>query len=241
MLQLRNLNKSFGNLKVVDALSLELSAGESLGIIGPNGAGKTTLFSLIDGQLAPDGGTVTFLGEDVTHLPPQRRCRAGMGRTFQVPRPFHGMTVFESARVAACFGAGLAGRRADALALEAIEACGLGGRVNTPCAALTLLDRKRMELTRALATAPRLLLLDEIGGGLTDPELHQLDAILRGIRARSVAIVWIEHIVHALTGFVDRLAVINFGSVVAHGAPKEVMALPQVHEIYLGVDVDEAA
>jgi branched-chain amino acid transport system ATP-binding protein len=241
MLQLRNLNKSFGSLKVVDAFSLDLAEGESLGIIGPNGAGKTTLFSLIDGQLAPDGGGVRFLGEDVTHLPPQRRCRAGMGRTFQVPRPFHGMTVFESARVAACFGAGLSGRRADALALETIENCGLAGRINTPCAELTLLDRKRLELTRALATHPRLLLLDEIGGGLTDPELRELDAILRGIRSRGVAIVWIEHIVHALTAFVDRLAVINFGALIAQGAPREVMALPQVHEIYLGMDVDEAA
>ncbi|GIK25078.1 MAG: ABC transporter ATP-binding protein [Betaproteobacteria bacterium] len=241
MLQLRNLNKSFGSLKVVDAFSLDLAEGESLGIIGPNGAGKTTLFSLIDGQLAPDAGSVHFLGADVTRQPPQRRCRAGMGRTFQVPRPFHGMTVFESARVAACFGGGAAGRRADALALEAIACCGLLDRVNTPCAELTLLDRKRMELTRALATDPRLLLLDEIGGGLTDPELSELDAILRDIRARGVAIVWIEHIVHALTAFVDRLVVINFGAPIADGAPKEVMALPQVHEIYLGLDVDEAA
>ncbi|HJU71185.1 MAG TPA: ABC transporter ATP-binding protein [Paucimonas sp.] len=235
------MNKSFGSLKVVDALSLDLGEGESLGIIGPNGAGKTTLFSLIDGQLAPDAGSVRFLGEDVTRLPPQRRCRAGMGRTFQVPRPFQGMTVFESAHVAACFGGGLAGRRADALAIEAIACCGLLDRINTPCAALTLLDRKRMELTRALATDPRLLLLDEIGGGLTDPELQELNAILQDIRRRGVAIIWIEHIVHALTAFVDRLIVINFGALIADGAPDEVMALPQVHEIYLGLDVDEAA
>ena len=241
MLQLRDISKRYGSLQVIDHLSLDLAAGEALGVIGPNGAGKTTLFSIIAGQVTPDGGSVHFRGRDVSRQAPHQRCTAGMGRTFQVPRPVVGMTVFESARVAALFGAALRGRQADDFALSVIERTGLMGRLNTPCAELGLLDRKRLELTRALATDPVLLLLDEIGGGLTDQEIDQLIEILQGIRAQGIAIVWIEHIVHALTSFVERLMVINFGVKIADGKPGEVMALPQVHEIYMGLDADECA
>jgi branched-chain amino acid transport system ATP-binding protein len=241
MLVLCDVHKSYGSLKVVDAFSLEVAAGEVLGIIGPNGAGKTTLFSVIAGQIAPAAGRILFKRRDITHMPAHGRCAAGIGRTFQVPRPFHGMTVFESARVAACFGAGLSGAAADDFAVDAIEATGLLARINVPCAELTLLDRKRLELTRALATAPELLLLDEIGGGLTDGEIDTLIEILSRIRAQGIAIIWIEHIVRALTSFVERLVVINFGAKIADGAPREVMDLPKVHEIYMGLDADAAA
>ncbi len=241
MLKLEQVNKSYGSLKVVDELSLDVADGEVLGVIGPNGAGKTTLFSVIAGQVAPDTGRIFFKEEDVTAMPPYKRCAAGMGRTFQVPRPFHGMTVFESARVAANFGGGMNGSIADDFAISAIDSSGLIGSINTPCSELTLLDRKRLELTRALATNPSLLLLDEIGGGLTDHEIHELIEILQGIREQGISIIWIEHIVHALTSFVERLMVINFGAKIADGDPKEVMALPEVHEIYMGLDVDDAA
>jgi branched-chain amino acid transport system ATP-binding protein len=241
VLKLQNIDKSYGSLKVIEHLSLDVADGEALGVIGPNGAGKTTLFSVIAGQVAPDSGQVMFRERDVTGLSPYKRCAAGMGRTFQVPRPFVGMTVFESARVAANFGGGMKGRQADDFAISVIERTGLIARINTPCAELTLLDRKRLELTRALATDPVLLLLDEIGGGLTDHEIQELIEILRGIRQQGIAIIWIEHIVHALTSFVERLMVINFGAKIADGKPHEVMALPQVHEIYLGLDADECA
>jgi len=241
MLKLNSIHKSYGSLKVIDDLSLSVDSGEVLGVIGPNGAGKTTLFSAIAGQFKPDSGEVHFLGRDVTNSTAYQRCIEGMGRTFQVPRPFHGMTVFESAQVAANFGAGLNGSEANDFAFDAIDCTGLSDRLNTPCSDLTLLDRKRLELTRAIATDPKLLLLDEIGGGLTDHEVHELLNILQTIREKGIAIIWIEHIVHALTAFVDRLMVINYGQIIADGNPQEVMALPQVHEIYMGLDADDAA
>ncbi|HJP44401.1 MAG: ATP-binding cassette domain-containing protein [Arenicellales bacterium] len=241
MLRLEKVNKSYGSLKVVDDFSLEVASGEVLGVIGPNGAGKTSLFSAIAGQVAIDSGKIFFNEKNVTKALPYRRCLGGMGRTFQVPQPFKGMTVFESARVAANFGGGMKGSTADDFAINAVAITGLLDSINTPCAQLTLLDRKRLELTRALATNPSLLLLDEIGGGLTDHEIHELIGILEEIRRRGISIIWIEHIVHALMSFVERLIVINFGVKIADGEPKKVMVLPEVHEIYLGLDVDDAA
>ncbi|NUP86140.1 MAG: ABC transporter ATP-binding protein [Burkholderiaceae bacterium] len=240
MLAIEGLGKRYGRLQVIDDFTLALGEREVVGIIGPNGAGKTTLFSLIAGQIAPDAGRIAWRGHDITTMPPERRCAAGIGRTFQVPRPFHGMSVFETALVAARFGAGMRGREALDCAADAIEQSGLAARRDTPCAELTLLDRKRLELTRALATRPQLLLLDEIGGGLTDREIDALLQILAGVRARGVAIVWIEHIVRALTAFVERLVVIDAGRKLADGAPADVMADPRVHAIYMGLDAAEA-
>lgn len=241
MLRIEGLGKRYGQLQVVDDFSLALAEHEVVGIIGPNGAGKTTLFSLIAGQVAPSAGRIVWRGRDITAMPPERRCAQGIGRTFQIPRPFHGMSVFETALVAARFGARLKGRAAVEFALAAIESTGLATRLDTPCAELTLLDRKRLELTRALAADPQLLLLDEIGGGLTDREIDALLEILAGVRARGVAIVWIEHIVRALTAFVERLVVIDGGRKLADGAPAAVMADPRVHAIYMGIDAAEGA
>ena len=238
MLRLEKIHKSYGSLKVIHDLSCEISEGEMLGIIGPNGAGKTTLFSAISGQIMVDTGKISFMDEDVTRVPAFKRCVAGIGRSFQIPRPFHGMTIFENARVAANFGAGLSGKMADDFAIQAIELSGLMDQVNTPCSSLSLLDRKRLELARALATDPKLLLLDEIAGGLIDNEIQELISILKEIGRRGISVIWIEHIVHALTSCVDRLLVINFGAKIADGDPKEVMALQEVHEIYMGLDVE---
>lgn len=174
MLRLENVTKKYGSLIVVDDMNLEVKAGEVLGVIGPNGAGKTSLFSVISGQTEPEAGTILFGDQIVTSLPSYKRCVAGMGRTFQVPRPFHGMTVFESARVAANYGAGFSGKEANDFAVAAVENTGLLDFINEPCSSLTLLNRKRLELTRAMATNPKLLLLDEIGGGLTDHEIFEL-------------------------------------------------------------------
>lgn len=238
ILALKTISKRFGAVVVADGIDLALSEGEALGIIGPNGAGKTTLFSIATGTLAPDGGSVLFANEDITRLPTERRCRKGLARSFQVPQPFAGMTVFENIVVAAAFGANerealVYGRCADLL-----ERCGLVGKANRPAGGLALLDRKRLELARALATKPRVLLLDEVAGGLTEHECATLVALIKEVRAGGVSIIWIEHVVRALLAVIDRLVVLHGGKFIAEGDPHTVIRSPQVAEIYMGIDAD---
>jgi branched-chain amino acid transport system ATP-binding protein len=238
VLSLERISKRFGAIVVADGIDLALEEGEALGIIGPNGAGKTTLFGIATGTVAPDGGRVVFAGEDVTRLPPERRCRKGLARSFQIPQPFAQMTVFENLIVAAAFGNGeretaVYGRCADLL-----ERCGLIAKANMRAGQLTLLDRKRLELARALATKPKVLLLDEVAGGLTEHECAALIALIKQIRADGVSIVWIEHVVHALIATVDRLAVLHGGAIIASGDPSAVIKSPQVQEIYMGIAAD---
>ncbi len=237
ILKLDALQKSFGALVVADGISLEVSEGEALGVIGPNGAGKTTLFGLISGALQPSSGRVYLDGRDVTALSPQARCRAGIGRSHQVPLPFEKLTVFENVLTAACFGQGKRERDVVEYCGEVLERTHLLNKANQLAGALTLLDRKRLEMARALATAPRLLLLDEIAGGLTEGECRDLVAMIRAIHAGGVTIVWIEHIVHALTAVVSRLVVLNFGKLIAEGEPQAVMNSAEVRQIYLGSPV----
>jgi branched-chain amino acid transport system ATP-binding protein len=236
LLALDGVFKNYGSLRVTDDISLRVEANEALGIIGPNGAGKTTLFNLISGLVQPDRGTVRLEERDVTRLAPSRRCALGVGRTFQVPHPFGGMTVFENVLVGATFGANRSERQGRELAVRALEQSVLLGKANTLAGSLPLLDRKRLELARAIATQPRLLLLDEIAGGLTEGEVHELVECVRGIHAQGVAIVWIEHVVHALLAVVGRLAVINFGKLLLEGEPNAVIQSREVQEIYLGVE-----
>lgn len=238
LLQLDNVSKSYGALRVTDGLSLSLGKGEALGIIGPNGAGKTTLFNLITGNVRPDSGSVVFNGHDITALTPSVRCHLGIGRSYQVPHPFGGMTVFENVLVGATFGAVNSERDGTPLALDALKRTGLLSKANRLAGSLPLLDRKRLELARALATQPDLLLLDEIAGGLTEHEVAELIESIQDIRANGTSIIWIEHIVHALLAVVDRLLVINFGKLLVQGDPAEVMASPEVQEIYLGMAVE---
>jgi len=205
-------------------------------VIGPNGAGKTTLFNLIGGGLSPSGGTIRFDGRDLAGTPPQGRCRAGIGRTHQVPQPFEKLTVFENLLVGAVHGRRKAEREVVQSCGEILDRLGLLKRANTLAGALTLLERKRLEMARALATAPRLLLLDEIAGGLTERECQDLVATISEIRSSGVAILWIEHVVHALLAVIDRLVVLNFGRKIAEGPPKAVMQLPEVHQIYIGIE-----
>ncbi|MDQ6433287.1 ABC transporter ATP-binding protein [Mesorhizobium sp. LHD-90] len=237
ILALQSVSKSFGALKVADAVSFDLSQGEALGIIGPNGAGKSTLFNLITGNIAADAGAVHFAGTDVTRTPPMARCLAGIGRTFQIPQPFEKLTVFENLLVAAAFGS----RKREA---DVTDRCagilvetGLLDRANQPAGSLGLLQRKRLELARALATDPKVLLLDEIAGGLTEGECEALVATIRAVHQRGTSIVWIEHVLHALNAVVGRLLVLNFGKVIGVGEPDEIMASREVCEIYLGIEV----
>lgn len=237
LLSLEQVSKSFGALKVADAVSFTLGEREALGILGPNGAGKTTLFNLISGDLAPDAGRVLLDGGDVTAAPPHRRCRLGIGRSYQIPHPFSGMTVFENLLAAAVFGGGMTQTEGPDACVEILERTGLARRANQLAGGLTLLDRKRLELARALATRPRVLLLDEIAGGLTEHEAQALVETILEIRRREIAIVWIEHVVHALLACVERLLVLNFGAVIAEGEPRAVMDSDEVRKVYLGIEV----
>jgi branched-chain amino acid transport system ATP-binding protein len=237
LLALDRLSKRFGRVVIADELSLSIRPGDIVGIVGPNGAGKTSLFGLISGDLTPDSGRVWLAGETVTRLDAAARCRRGIGRTYQVPRPFGDMTVFENVLVAAQQGARLRQRPSYSVAAAVLERTGLTGSANSPAERLGLLQRKRLELARALASRPRLLLLDEVAGGLTDPEVAQLVEIVLATRAEGVAVIWIEHVVRALTASVDRLICLAGGSFVGDGKPAEVLAEPAVREVFLGTEV----
>jgi branched-chain amino acid transport system ATP-binding protein len=236
ILSLEKISKRFGAVVVANGIDLSLAEGEALGIIGPNGAGKTTLFGIITGTVPPDAGRVVFDGVDVTRVAPERRCRMGIARSFQIPQPFGGMTVFENLVVAAAFGGGKRERDVYGRCAELLEQCGLADKANRRAGSLTLLDRKRLELARALATDPRVLLLDEVAGGLVEHETTALVELVRQVRATGVSIIWIEHIVHALIATVDRLVVLHGGALIAEGAPAEVIRRPQVAEIYMGME-----
>ena len=236
LLALSSVSKSYGALKVTDDISLAVSAGETLGILGPNGAGKTTLFNLISGDVRCDGGRVDYEGRDITALKPHQRCRAGIGRSYQVPQPFGNMSVFENLVTAACFGGGQREHEAWETAHQVLLQTGLMAHANKPAGGLTLLNRKRLELARALATKPKLLLLDEIAGGLTEHEARQLVDELKRIKAEGMTMIWIEHVVHALLSLADRLFVINFGQKLAEGEPRAVMDDAEVRRVYMGLE-----
>ena len=238
ILALENISKRFGAVVIAEGIDLSLAEGEALGIIGPNGAGKTTLFGIAAGTVAPDTGRVTFAGEDITRLPPERRCRLGLARSFQIPQPFSGMTVFENVVVAAAFGTGEREKAVYDRCAELLDRCALADKANRRAGGLTLLDRKRLELARALATRPRVLLLDEVAGGLTEHECGMLIQLIKDVRTDGVSVVWIEHVVHALLATVDRLAVLHDGKFIAEGDPRSVIRSPQVAEIYMGITAD---
>jgi branched-chain amino acid transport system ATP-binding protein len=237
-LKFEKISKRFGAVVVAQEIDLSLAEGEALGIIGPNGAGKSTLFGIASGTVRPDSGRVLLAGDDVTRLAPERRCRMGIGRSFQIPQPFHGMSVFENLLLAATFGGGRTERSSYAHCIDLLDHCGLAEKANRAAGALTLLDRKRLELARALATEPRVLLLDEVAGGLTEHECAALVALIRETRRQGLSIIWIEHIVHALIAIVDRLAVLHAGAFIAQGDPGQVIRSPIVREVYMGIPTD---
>jgi branched-chain amino acid transport system ATP-binding protein len=237
LLELAGVSKSYGALKAVDAVSLAVEAGEALAVIGPNGAGKTTLFNLISGDVAPTRGRVVFGGADMTAMAPHARSRLGIGRSYQIPHPFANMSVFENLLVGAIYGGGKRERDSYPRCCDVLRLTGLYDKANVPARTLTLLQRKRLELARALAIEPKLLLLDEIAGGLTEFECGELIRTIKDIHAHGTTIVWIEHIVHALVSVASRLIVMNFGQILAQGNPHDVMAEAKVREVYMGMPV----
>ena len=234
ILAAEGVSKSFGALVVLDQIHFAVGSDEAVGIVGPNGAGKTTLLNVLAGAYAPGVGSVFFKGADVTAAGAADRCRLGIARSHQVPRPFTGMTAFENVLVAASTGGELHGAAAHERCLDSLELCGMLEVANRRADSLGLLHRKRLELARALATGPQVLLLDEIGGGLTDAEAGELVGTIRQLRARGIAIVWIEHMVRTLLQVVTRLVCMDAGRVLAEGDPAEVMKDAAVIDAYLG-------
>jgi branched-chain amino acid transport system ATP-binding protein len=235
MLVAVEIRKNFGALAALDGVDLAIGPGDAIGIVGPNGAGKTTLLNVLAGTTPPSSGTVTFRGSDVTRAGAGARARLGIGRAHQVPRPFGGMTVFENCFVGASTGGGMRRRAAYARCLDVLERCGLDDVADRRADTLGLLARKRLELARALATNPVILLLDEIGAGLTDAEAVELVKMINRMHDEDgIAIVWIEHIVHVLVQVVTRLICMDAGRVLADGAPDAVMSDARVVDAYLG-------
>ena len=231
ILALEGISKSFGAVVIADDLNLQLAEGEALG--------KTTLFGIITGMLAPNSGPVLFEGRDITRLSAAERCRLGVARSFQIPQPFGGMSVFENLVVAGAFAKGRGEQDVYDLCAQILEDCELADKAYVKANTLTLLDRKRLELARALATRPKLLLLDEVAGGLSEMECETLVALIRRIRLTGVSVIWIEHIVHALLATVDRIVVLAGGSFIADDRPAAAISHPKVTEIYMGIPAGE--
>ena len=236
VLRLSGVQKSFGALQVARDITFDVPQGQALGIIGPNGAGKSTLLNLITGNIDPDQGRIEFMGRDVTKIPPMQRTLMGMGRSFQIPQPFDNISVFENVLVAACFGQNVSESVAIDPCADILEQTEMMHLANMPASKLSLLERKRLELARALATNPKLLMLDEIAGGLTDAECLSLIDTIKAIHSSGVTIIWIEHVLHALTSVVEQLLVLDFGKVIAMGEPNKIMESRNVQQVYLGID-----
>ena len=240
LLEVTGLRKRFGAIVVADDVTFTLDSGHCLGMIGPNGAGKSSVFNLIAGTIPADGGAICFEGRELSRVPAHLRARRGIVRAFQIPQPFPHLTVYENLLAAASFGAGRSGTAAAAAALEVLSTMGLTAKAGTPAGRLPLLDRKRLELAKAVASSAKVLLLDEIAAGLTEPEVEELVALVGSLKT-SHAIIWIEHIPHALRAVADRIMVLHFGKNVLEGPPAEVMTSRLVREIYMGFRADDVA
>jgi len=235
LLEIDGLSKNFGGLRAVNGLSFAVREREILGLIGPNGAGKSTVFNLINGVFAPDQGRVMFTGADLTGKPPYRVARHGLARTHQIVQPLTDLTVLENCTVGACFGReNLPLHRARAVAREVAVFVGLEDRLAMPAAQLTIAGKKRLELARALAARPLLLLLDEVLAGLNPTEIERMLTVIRSIRERGVSILIIEHLMQAIMGLSDRIVVLNSGQKLAEGTPAEIANNAAVIEAYLG-------
>jgi branched-chain amino acid transport system ATP-binding protein len=233
ILETHNLAKAFGNVKAVTSVTMDVQEGEILGILGPNGSGKTTLFNLLTGVHMPDAGHVLFNGRDVTRATPFQRSRDGIGRTYQIPRPFGNMTVLENLMVAAAYGGRMSEKACRPKMDDILKTTGLASRRHAFARELPLLDRKRLEVARAMATHPSLLLLDEVAGGLTESEAGELLTIVKQLQDQGVTVVWIEHILMMMED-VDRILVLDQGCNLMCGNPEEVMSSQEVLECYLG-------
>jgi len=237
ILRVTGLRKAYGEIVVADEVSFALSAGECLGVIGPNGAGKSSLFNLLTGVATPERGSIVLAGCELVGLPAHRRARLGVARAFQIPQAFPHLSVFENVLAAASFGAGLHAAAARDAAQAALARTGLAAHADRPAGGLPLLDRKRLELAKGVAAAPKLLLLDEVAGGLTEREVQLIVELVRELK-RDHAVIWIEHIAHALQAVADRVMVLHFGKKLLDGPPREVMDSAVVREIYMGIPAD---
>lgn len=240
VLQVQGLRKAYGKIVVADNVTFELAAGECLGVIGPNGAGKSSLFNLLAGTAEPDAGSIRLGGRELVGLPAHRRARLGIARAFQIPQPFAALSVFDNVCAAATFGAGLRGDAAADAAHDALRRTALAGAADKLAGALPLLDRKRLELAKGIASAPKLLLLDEVAGGLTEREVKQMVELVRELKG-AFAVIWIEHIAHALKAVADRVMVLHFGRKLLEDRPQAVLESAVVREIYMGMPTDADA
>lgn len=236
ILEVKGLSKHFGELKAVDNLNFEVNEGEILGLMGPNGAGKTTMFNLLTGVMKPTDGQIFYEGENINKLPTWKRCQMGIGRTYQIPRVLSKMTVYENVLVGSVHGASITGASAEEATLDVLERTGLYNKMDTIAGQLTLLERKKLELSKALATSPKLLLIDEVAAGLTEAEGESLVELVKKINDEGITVVWVEHIVKMLFDIVTRLQVINKGTNLCCGLVDEVVELKEFQEAYLGVE-----
>ena len=234
VLSITGVNKYFGGLAAINDLSFDVRPGEILGLMGPNGAGKTTLLNVIAGEYKPDSGKIKFQGKDIAGLPPHKTCRLGIARTFQVPQPFASLTTLQNIAVAGRYGRGLDKATAESEAAEILDMVQLSDKKDVPAKGLLVLSLKRLELARALATRPTLLLLDEVAAGLTDVEIPQLLDILKKVHATGITFILIEHVMRVMMEAVDRIVVMEEGMKIAEGTPKEIMEDRKVIEAYFG-------
>ena len=236
ILDVKDLSISFGSNHVLKSLSFSVSENEVLGVIGPNGAGKTVLLNIIAGLLKPTHGHLFFMGADITGKKITERTKLGIGSTFQIPKPFQKMTVFENIIIGGVYGDGLSEKAAAERAFKLTEMIGLGDKIETRAGKLGLLDRKRLEIGIAMASNPKLLLIDEVAGGLTESEVSRVLEIVASVKEQGVSVIWIEHIIETMMRGTDRVMCLADGGSVICGTPAEVMGSKEVHDVYLGVD-----
>ncbi len=239
ILEFQNINAGYGRIEVLHDLSFEVKEGQVYGVIGPNGSGKSTMFNAVLGLSRATCGSIIFDGIDITRTPPNVRCKMGIGRTFQIPRPFENMSVYENVLIATVHGANLSERAGKSSALDALKLTGLYDKREVRAGELTLLDRKRLEVARAIGTAPKLLLLDEVAAGLTDPEVKDIMKLVADLKASGYSIIWIEHIIETMIGSTDHLMCMAEGTNAIDGSPDEVIHSKMVEQLYLGVDDNE--
>jgi branched-chain amino acid transport system ATP-binding protein len=239
LLKFDHVDAGYGSVKILKDLSFEVEEGSILGVIGPNGCGKTTMFNALIGLITPTKGSITYDGRDITRVSPNKRCRIGLGRTYQVPRPFENMTVFENVLVAAVHGAGKSEKAGAQVAYDALALTGLLEKAETGAGSLPLLDRKRLEIARALGTEPKLILLDEVAAGLIDAEIKDIMKLVSDLKnERKLTVIWIEHVIETMVHSTDVLMCMSDGHELLIGDPLTVMNSKEVEEVYLGAEED---